>query len=81
MTCPDCATHTPASSSRATVERPSKGDLEMTVHALHGIFWALNMIVGHKAADGIAPERQLAEGVDGLILAGRMLTEEVIERF
>ena len=80
MTCPDCSAPS-TDLSRASVAHPDVGDLQMTVHALHGIFWALNMIVGHKAADGIAPERQLAEGVDGLILAGRLLTEEVIERF
>ena len=79
MTRPDRGA--PTDLSRASVKRPDLGDLQMTVHALHGIFWAMNMIVGHKAADGIAPERQLAEGVDGLILAGRLLTEEVIERF
>ena len=64
-----------------SVARPDLGNLQMTMHALHGIFWALNTIVGHHAADGIAPKVQFAEGVEGLILAGQLLTEELIERF
>jgi len=59
----------------------SEGDLRMTVDALHGIFWALNMLVVHHAADDIAHERDRVNGIDGLILAGQRLTEEVMERF
>ena len=81
MTCPDCATPTEASSSRASVKHPSQGDLQMTVHALQGIFWALNMLVVHHAADDIAHEQDRINGIDGLILAGQWMTEKVIERF
>ena len=35
----------------------------MTMHGLHGIFWALNVLVVHKPADVIAHER------DGLLVA------------
>lgn len=55
----------------------SQGDLRVTVNAQHGIFWAFNMLVVHHAADDI----DRVDGIDGLILAGQRLTEEVIERF
>ncbi len=39
------------------------------------------MLVVHHAADDIAHEQDRVNGIDGLILAGQRLTEEVIERF
>ena len=37
--------------------------------------------IEHFAADDIAHERDRVNGISGLILAGQLLTEEVIERF
>ena len=73
---PNAASHTTAS-----VKRPERGDLEMTIHALHGIFWALNMLVVHRAADNIAHQNDLRNGIDALILAGNQLASETAERF
>jgi hypothetical protein len=75
--------NTPSAASRTTarVKRPEQGDLEMTIHALGGIFWALNMLVVHHAADAIAHERDLRNGIDALILAGKQLADDMAERF
>ena len=53
----------------------------MTIHALRGIFWALNMLVVHHAADDIAHEEDLHNGISALILAGEQLADETAERF
>ena len=59
----------------------SKGDMELTIHGLGGIFWALNQFVVHHVADDVAREKDLRGGIDALILAGLLLTEEVKRRF
>jgi hypothetical protein len=64
-----------------SVNRPDIGDLQSTIHALHGILWALDMLVVNQAADGIANDTDRAEGIAGLILAGEQLAEEMAERF
>jgi hypothetical protein len=76
-------TNTPKAASRTTasVKRPGQGDLEMTIHALRGIFWALNMLVVRHAADDIAHEEDLHNGISALILAGEQLANETAERF
>jgi len=53
----------------------------MTIHALHGILWALDMLVVNRAADGIAQDADRIEGINGLILAGEQLAEKMSERF
>jgi hypothetical protein len=67
--------------STVNVERPERADLQATIHALHGILWALDMLVVNQAADGIANETDRAEGIAGLIWAGEQLAEEMAERF
>jgi hypothetical protein len=75
-------TNTPATPrNTVSVKRPGQGDLEMTIHALRGIFWALNMLVVHNAADDIAHKADLDSGISDLILAGDRLTAEIAERF
>ena len=66
---------------KARVDRPDVGDLQQAVHALHGIFWALNMLVIHRAADDIAHEQDRLNGIDQLIMAGELITDELSERF
>jgi len=66
---------------KARVDRPDEGDLETTIHALHGIFWALNMLVIHQVADKVAHGPDLRDGIDHLILAGQLITDQVSERF
>jgi hypothetical protein len=70
-----------ASRTKASVKRPGPEDLQMTIHALRGIFWALNMLVVHHAADDIAHENDLNNGISALILAGEQLADETAERF
>jgi hypothetical protein len=70
-----------ASPATARVKRPERGDLEATIHALGGIFWALNMLVVHHAADDIAHDEDRLNGIDALILAGNQLASETAERF
>ena len=76
-------TNTPnaASRTKASVKRPGPEDLQMTIHALRGIFWALNMLVVHHAADEIAHENDLNNGISALILTGEQLADEMAERF
>ena len=66
--------------SPVEVKRPTGPDLETTVHALHSIFWALNMLVIH-AADDIAHEGDRINGIDQLILAGQLITKDMADRF
>ncbi len=72
---------TTAARSRAYVTKPDQGDLEMAVHAMNGIFWALNMLVVQGAADDIAHEEDRHNGIANLIVAGERLTNEISERF
>jgi hypothetical protein len=62
-------------------ERPSEGDLQLTIHGLQGIFWALDMLLVEKLADKIAHEQDIRDGIAGLIVAGERLTEEISSRF
>ena len=78
MTAPTTNVVSPAT---ARVKRPEQGDLEATIHALGGTFWALNMLVVHHAADDIAHEEDRLNGIDALILAGKQLADDVAERF
>lgn len=66
---------------QAHVDRPSPGDLETAIHALHGIFWALNLFVTHNVADGVTEERDRLNAIDQLIMAGRLITDEISDRF
>jgi hypothetical protein len=63
MTAPMVSTNV-ASPATARVKRPERGNLEATIHALGGIFWALNMLVVHHAADDIAHEEDRLNGID-----------------
>jgi hypothetical protein len=65
----------------AHVKRPDHGDLELTIHALHGIFWALEMLVNHRAADKVTHESNRRNGIANLIIAGNLLADEIVERF
>jgi hypothetical protein len=76
-------TNTPDAASRTTasVRRLGQGDLELTILGLRGIFWALNMLVVHNAADDIAHKGDLDNGISNLIIAGELLATETAERF
>ena len=62
------------------VDRPDADDLGCAVLALHGIFWALNMLVIHRVADDVAHEPDARDGIDQLIMAGQLITEPISER-
>lgn len=65
---------------QALVERANQSNLECRMHALHGIFWALTMLVTHNAADGIAHDEDRLNGIDQLIMAGEQLTGDILDR-
>jgi hypothetical protein len=67
--------------NQVQVERPDRGDLELTVHALHGIFWALDMLVNQRVADKVACEVHRRNGIANLIVAGERLCDDMTERF
>lgn len=60
---------------------PTETDLQGAVNALHGIFWALEMLVVHKVADDIAHKDARDSAVDELIIAGELITDELSARF
>jgi len=65
---------------KVKVDRATENDLGHAVLALGGIFWALDMLVVEKAADGIASEESRSEGIANLIAAGNLLARELYER-
>jgi hypothetical protein len=67
--------------SMVEVERADEDDLSLAVHAMEGIFWALDMLVVNRTADGISFEENRKTGIGGLILAGKLLAEEVTRRY
>ena len=60
---------------------PSTDDMELAIHGLDGIFWALNMLVIHQVAEKVAHGPALRDGIDHLILAGQLNTDQISERF
>ena len=62
------------------VDRATENDLAHTVICLEGIFWALDMLVCHKAADDVAHEEDRRNGIGALIAAGQLLSREIINR-
>jgi hypothetical protein len=67
--------------TRCASRGPDRGDLELTVHALHGIFWALDMLVNQRVADKVAHEGDRRNGIANLIVAGERLCDDMTERF
>lgn len=63
------------------VEYATEGDVRMAVQGLKGIFWALNMLVIHRVADGVASEDDRENGIANLIVAGEKLADEISGRF
>ncbi len=53
----------------------------MAIYGLHGIFWALNQLVVHHVADDHAHEQDPRNGIDGLIVAGQTLADEISKHF
>ena len=66
--------------SKASVDRPSRGDLQLAIQGLNGIFWALNMFVVNGVAYDVAHEQDLKNGIDQLIVAGQQITDDLTER-
>jgi hypothetical protein len=56
-------------------------DVREAVIGLQGIFWALNMLVIHGAADEVASEDDRKNGIARLITAGEQLADEISSRF
>ncbi len=72
---------TTSARSQVLVNRATQGDLEMAAYGMSGIFWALNMLVVQGAADDIAREHDLRNGIANLIIAGQELSNEITGRF
>jgi hypothetical protein len=62
-------------------DRADAGDLSTALLALKGIFEALDAIVDEGVVDELWPERRRDDAVGGLILAGKLLAEEVLNRY
>jgi hypothetical protein len=58
-----------------------EGDARQAVLGLQGLFWALNMLVVHHVADGVAHKGDIEDGVEKLIVAAMTLADEVAGRF
>jgi hypothetical protein len=57
---------------------PDRGDLEMGIHALFGVFETLNWIEHHELHKS---DEELREVKDSLLLAGRLICEDFRRRF
>lgn len=57
------------------------GELQMAMHGLSGIFWALDLLVTQQVADNIIDEHSRRNGISSLITAGEVLTEKITEEF
>lgn len=68
-------------SNQVKVEFANEGDARGAILGLRGIFWALNLIVIHNAADGLSSAEDRENGVADLITAGRKLADEISGRF
>jgi len=66
--------------SRVSVERANDFDLSQGMHALSGIFWALEALVVDQALDNVADPEELRNGIANLIAAGGMLTKQITDR-
>jgi hypothetical protein len=55
-----------------------RGDLEMGIHALFGVFETLNWIEHHELHKS---DEELREVKDSLLLAGRLICEDFRRRF
>lgn len=60
------------------VPRATEGEMEMAIHALHGVLEALDWI--DSVQIGVSEDR-LQEGRAGLLVAGRLITEDLRRRF
>jgi hypothetical protein len=76
-----CSDERPPDVPQARVDRATAGDMQMVIHGLHGIFWALDMLVLQEAADEIASEADRRNGIANLIVAGQQLAEQIKGRF
>jgi hypothetical protein len=59
-------------------ERLTRGDLELAIHALHGVLEVLDWI--DDVQIGVSDERQ-RDARTSLLLAGRLITEDFRRRF
>jgi hypothetical protein len=66
---------------QAQVDRPDEGDLEMAIHGLNGIFWALNMLAVQDVGHLTATKSDIRTAVADLIVAGGIITNGMSDRF
>ena len=58
-----------------------KYKMEMAIHGLHGVFWALNVLVINNGADAVVSEFERRNGIANLITAGRELARAISDEF
>ena len=58
-------------------EKKLRNKMEMAIHGLNGIFWALNVVVVQRAVDDMLHDRDRENGIASLIMAGGLLTKEI----
>jgi hypothetical protein len=62
---------------KATVDRPDVGDLELTIHAAHGLFKMMNLIDSDNVK---ADEQELRNVRHELAIAGERMTLAILDR-
>jgi hypothetical protein len=55
--------------------------MQMAIHGLNGIFWALNVLVVNNGADCVVSDVERKNGVACLITAGRELARAISDDF
>jgi hypothetical protein len=59
---------------------PDEGDLQLAIHALNGVFKVLNWIDSDSLVS-VATKSELANVRHDLVVAGRMVTDDLCRRF
>ena len=77
----DASTSNPGQGTDRDDDDDLKFKMEMAIHGLRGIFWALNVLVINNGADCVVSEQERKNGVAGLITAGRELSRAISDDF
>jgi hypothetical protein len=70
----------PKARPKVSVDRPNEGDLQLAIHALSGVFTALDWIDNCTLYE-LVSEAELRGTRHSLIVAGRVITEDFRRRF
>lgn len=62
-----------------TTKLATESEVQLALLGLRGIFWALDLLVVQHAADALVDDHE--DGIENLIVAGKVLADEISRRF